>query len=346
VTAGLALLAVWALLAIYSVLMALDLGAGAYLAWARLRSDGVLATVVETYATPVWEAVNGLLVLLLLAMEAFFPRVINLYATVLLIPLGVTFALLSVRQVAFAMRHQGTPGGGERGRRLAVYAAGVVGLAVPLPAMTFFTVLQGQGFALVHGVPVFEPAALLFDPISLAFMALALLAELHLAAVFLRWFAELMGEEGPRRTFGVAAVRLAAPVAAAAVVAVLVLLHHVPHAAPALERALPLWLVALAALAVATIAIATGQRGPWPLLASAVMYLGGYMALGWSQLPYLVRGHVTATQAFTSGAMANAVGIVFLLGLLVVVVPCALLLTGYLIGGARARAREATATRS
>lgn len=341
-TANLALLAVWALLAVYSVLMALDLGAGAYFAWSRLRLDEGLGRVVELYATPVWESVNTLLILLLLAMEAFFPRVINLYASILLVPLALTFGLLSVRQVAFAMRHHGPPGGGEAGRRTNAYLVGVVGLLVPLPAMSFFAVLQGLGFTLVGGVPVYSVVGLVLQPLSLAFMLVALFAELHLAAVFLRWFAEVMGEEGARRTLGVAAVRLAAPVAIAALVALGVFARAVPTAVPALMHAAPLWALALLGLAVSTVLVVRDRRGPWPVLAAGVMYLGGYMALGWAQLPYLVRGQVTAAEGFTSPAMARAVGAVFVLGFIVVVVPCALLLTAYLLRGARERAQRAS----
>ncbi len=335
-TPDLALVTLWALLSVYSVLVALDLGAGAYLGWAHLRREAGMVRVVERYATPVWEAVNSLLVLLLLGMEAFFPRIINIYASILLVPLALTLALLSARSVAFAMRHIGTPGGGAVGRRGVTYLAGAIGLLVPLPAMTFFAVLEGKGFRIVDGVIHYSLLGLVTQPLTLSLMLLALCAELHLGAVFLRWFAERMGETDARRQLGRIATVLSGPVAAAALLVLVVLLVTIPSAAPSVRAAWPLWLVALVGLSATTFLVVRDRGGPWPLVATAVMYFGGYMALGVTQLPYLVRGQVTAAQAFTSSTMAGALGIVFVLGFLVVVLPCALLLGAYLVTGARA----------
>ena len=333
-----ALLAVWALLAVYSVMMAIDLGAGGFFAWAHLRGDGAVVRVVERYATPVWESVNTFLVLLLLAMEAFFPKVINLYASILLVPLGVTFALLSIRQVGFAMRHHDPPAGRRLSRYVNPVLIGGVGLLVPLPAMTFFSVLQGHGFRLVHGTPRYTVWGLVGQPLTLMLMVLALAAEVHMAATFLTWFAELMGEGGARARLSRSAQWFGLAMAVAALAALAIYLRTVPAAVHAVRAEAWLWVLALASLAASLLARPWGVRGIWPVILSGVALLSGYMGLGGAQLPYLVRGYVTTAQAYTSGAMAHDLSVVFGLGFVFVVLPCVALLTAYLVTGAKERA--------
>jgi cytochrome bd-type quinol oxidase subunit 2 len=339
VTPAAAFLVIWAILAVYSVLTAIDLGAGAYLAWAELTGDAALWRVVDRYATPVWESVHSFLILLLLAMEAFFPRAINLYAQILLVPLAATFALLAVRQVGFAMRHEVAPLPGRAGRLWRPLTIGGAGLLAPLPAMTFLSVVEGKGFSVVHGVPRFSIAVLLGQPLTLAFMALALASELYMAAAFLRYFADLMGEAAVVRRLRRAAFVFGAAVTAAALVALAVLARQVPSAAEGFGRTAPLWALSLAALVAAGVTEALRRPGPLALILSGVMYLGGYLALGLLQLPYLIRGRVTIAQAFTSPAMAHALGAVLVVGFVAVVLPSAGLLTGYLFASARRRAQ-------
>lgn len=338
-TPELAFLTLWGLLAVYSVLMAIDLGAGAIYAWAYVRREQEILRLAEAYASPVWEAVNSLLILVLLAMEAFFPKAINTYATVLLVPLGLTFLLLSVRQVGFAMRHERPPVPVGLARWLNPLLFGVVGPLAPLPAMTFFTVLQGRGFSLVHGVPVYALPTLILSPLTLSFMALALVAELHLASSFLAWFAALAEEGAIARRCRLWARRSALWVAALALLALWVLAAEVPPAREALGRQAWLFLGALLALAAAQVAARRAGGEAMALAGSVLMFLGGYMALGAAQYPYLIRGQVTVRDAFTNPPMAQALGPVFLAGFLFVVLPSALLLTAYVVREARRRAQ-------
>jgi len=343
-SANVALLLMWLLLAVYGVILAIDLGAGAFLAWAYVRRLPALERVVEAYATPVWEAVNGYLILLLLGMEAFFPRVINVYAAVLLIPLGITFALLSARYVGFAMRHIRVASLGRVGGLVAPLLLGVVGLLTPLPAMTFFTVLQGQGVRVVGGVVRYSLVGLVGRPLTLTFMLLALAAELHLGATVVEWFAALMREEGARRTARRAALGFGGAVAVVALLALAVYAGSVPGARVGIVAHAWLWALSLACLAASVALQAAGRAGALATALSAAMYLGGFIALGLSQVPWLVRGQVTTAAAFTTGAMARDIAWVYALGTLVVVVPSAALLTAYVVGAARRAGQQPAGT--
>ncbi len=340
-TPAVALLMIWAVLAVYSILMAIDLGAGGFWAYGELGGQPALTRVVERYATPVWESVNGFLILLVLSMEAFFPKSINVYAGVLLVPLGLTFALLSIRQAAFAMRHAPPNFLGRRARLVNPLLVGGAGLLTPLPAMTFLTVLEGRGFRLFHGVVQYHLVGLLANPLTVAFMVLALSAELQMAVVFLTFFADRMGEEAAWRTLRRASLVLDLVVAAVAPLALLVLTREVPTIRPALARETWLWLLSLAGLACSFGATALRVRGLLPVVFAAIMYLGGYMALGLAQSPYLIRGFVTVQEAFTSPAMARALGPTFVIGSLVVVLPSVALVTWYLFRSALDRTGSA-----
>lgn len=340
-TPSIALLSIWGVLAVYSILMAIDLGAGGYWAFGEVRRDEALTRVVERYATPVWESINGFLILLVLSMEAFFPKSINVYAGILLVPLGITFALLSIRQAAFAMRHSPPSFLGRRGRWVNPVLVGGVGLLTPVPAMTFLTVLEGRGFTVVGGAVHYDLLRLLTEPLTLVFMALAVAAELQMSAVFLTFFADRMGEESAWKGLRRASLVMGPVVGACALVALWVLLRTVPGIRPALGRESWLFGLAVAGLAVSVALNALRVRGFAPVAAAAVMYLGGYMALGFSQAPFLIRGYVRAQDAFTNAPMAHALGITFLIGAVVVVLPSVSLLTWFLLRSALDRASGA-----
>lgn len=333
-----ALLGLMGLLALYAVLMAIDLGAGAFYAWGVWRRNRELVEVTEAYASPVWEAAHTLLVFFVLCVEAFFPRGINTFAPILLLPLGLSFALLSVRQLAFALRHEGRP----RSPLATLVLLGVVGPLVPLPAMSFFTVLQGQGFRLVGGHPVSSLWILLGHRLTLAFMLAALSGEFFLAASFLHWFSHTMAATRAAHLTRRVALWSGVVLAAAAAWAWWQVAAAAPAGALLRYRVWPWFAGGLGSLGLSLLLLRRDARPLAALLAATATIFLGFGGYALAQGPYLIYGVLLASQAFAHPAMVRALGPVFLVGTLTVILPAAVLLTSYMVRHARARARLAS----
>lgn len=330
-TPTVAFLGLWLVLAIYSILMAMDLGAGFLYVYGRWTGHPGLVRVVDTYATPVWEAINALLILFIIGLEAFFPKSINLYALVLLLPVGISFGLLSVRQVAFALRHEKVP----FGPGFNPFLFGVLGPLVPLPAMAFFATLMGRGIALVGGTPRFSLLGLMTDPVTVAFMVEALVSEIFLSACLIHWYSTLM--KAPDAAQITRRIALKTGVLVLVVSPVVLLITVRLTGSPVLVAELP-WFVGSLVVLLASLTFMVRNVHPlWALLTAGLMYLGGFMGYGLAQIPWLIHGLVTLQQAYTNTRMANVIGWVLFLGIILVVIPSGALLTRFLVREARAR---------
>lgn len=310
----------------------MDFGAAVLYSYAYWKRHTTLITVADAYASPVWESINALLIVYLVGMEAFFPRAVNAYAELLLLPSGLSFLLLSVRQIAFALRHVPVPG--LPGLNPLIF--GVLGPLVPLPAMTFFTILEGQGFSVSRTGFHYTIWSLLGNPITLAFMGEALVSEFFLGALVMHWYSAVLNARPAAdtsrklaRVSGLATL-LASPVVGLAV------MKTVPASQQALLAHLPWFGASMGLLVLALVALE--MRWAWvSLSAGALMYMVGFLGYGLSQIPWLIRDQVTIMAAANNAPMISIVGWVLFGGIVGVVIPSALLLTVYLVKEGRRR---------
>lgn len=319
----------WIVLAIYSILTAIDFGAGSLYAWGSLTNHTKLAKVVDAYASPVWESINAFIILFMVGVEAYFPRIVNIYATLLILPAGISFVLLSVRQIAFALRHEETP----LGRRLNPYIFGLLGPFVPLPMMTFFAIIEGHGFRMINGYPV--DYNLWTNPISLSFMLVALFSEFFLGSLMIAWFSHVVKVPGvasvPRKLGIIAGILLLVVTP----YSLWVLGQTTPGIYPTIIGHLAWFILALLLLFLAIIMLALDRLPLFALIAGGSSYLLGFIGVGLMQIPYLIRNRITLDQAFTNSPMAHAITWAYVVGMVVVVLPATVLLTIYLVHQAR-----------
>src|SRR5689334_3705475 len=99
----LAFTALWTFLFLYSLLAAIDFGAGFLFWWAGLTGRNIAARqVIMRYLSPVWETTNVFLVFFIVGLVGYFPRAAATYGVLLLVPAGIALMLLIVRGAALA----------------------------------------------------------------------------------------------------------------------------------------------------------------------------------------------------------------------------------------------------
>ncbi len=320
-TPTLAFLLLMGVLYLYAITAAIDFGSGAILLWSVVRGRVDVYQTVERYASPIWEVVNVFFILFAVGFVGYFPKAIPLVGTVMLVPGAVGLGAIAVRSLAFVLRAINP----HHAPRLFPWLLGVTGVLAPLPFVSLFALLHGTGYSVVGGVVRVDLAALLLNPITLIFMAVAVASEFALAALFLAYYARASG------------LRLAAD---------------------SLRRMARPWLVAMGILLVVALGalIATEPAGSgwqWPLFALGVVGLGtglyrvrlgdaggallsvlagsllGLLGMAAWQLPWLVLSQVSLASVFTGAAMSQALTLVLAIGI-VLVVP-ALIFLGRLV---------------
>lgn len=214
-------------------------------------------------------------------------------------------ALMAVRNFAFAFRKT-SPG--------FAWLNAVAGLLSPLPFMAFFAILRGAGvLPLPNGGIGTNFAASLLDPLTLALMLVALTAELFLGGAFLAWYAKEQG----RMSLSQRIAGTTGWLAFAALAALLISLPEVLTSATPTSRTL--FGLALLAVLLAGVVSRTGRFPGWSFAMGIVGYALGFVALGLSQIPYIVRPYLTEASAFNNPAMLHDLLIVAVIGIVVII---------------------------
>lgn len=312
----------WFVVFVYAVAGSVDFGATFWKMVFARRGLTEAVLVAEHYVSPLWEATNVFLVLIVVGLVGFFPGAAFAYGNLLLLPGSLILILLALRGAALGYGY-GVQGASAR---WLVVVSGLTAVLLPALLVSVLPVSQG-GFAYLRaGAPVLDVGALLTSPTAYAYLAFGLASGLFVSAAFLADYAHTAGSAQAYEIYRRQAY-WSGPVMLIAGVAALFLIPSASWLQPRLQQQWPWFVTSLVAFAGALALLGPARpggaaAGPAGRPRWAVVLVGLQLALadvgyGLAHAPYLLYPQVPTASAFSNQAMFSALLWVVLIGLAV-----------------------------
>lgn len=305
----------WLFLFGYVIIGSIDFGAGFFNAYSLITGrNHILTNIIQRYLSPVWEITNVFLVFFFVGIVGFFPKTAFFYGTTLLVPASIALVLLAIRGSYYAFESYGS-----RGHKGYSFMYGVSGLLIPAALSVVLTISEGGFVIVIDDRPVLDYGALFTSSLTWSIVVLALAAVLYISATFLTWYANKAGDSAATSLLRKYALIWAFPLVIA-VIGIMVELrkHNIEH----YNRMIDFWyLFAISAVMfVVTVWCIAMKRhygvALWLLIGQFAFAFFGY---GISHYPYLMYPFLTLYDSFTNQAMAIALVVAFVLGLLLLI---------------------------
>ncbi|WP_431030245.1 cytochrome d ubiquinol oxidase subunit II [Lysinibacillus sp. LZ02] len=306
----------WLFLFGYVIVASIDFGAGFFNAYSLMRgNDHILSNIIKRYLSPVWEITNVFLVFFFVGIVGFFPQTAYYYGTILLVPASVALILLTIRGSYYAFESYS----GVSGHKGYALAYGVSGLFIPAAFSVILTISEGGFVTMQAGQPVLDYQALLTSPLSWSIVVLSVIAVLYISAVFLTWYAQKAGDHKASELMRKYALIWAIPliVSALGIIIELKALGNW-HYAQMVDLS---WLFALSGIVfLATVWLLWAKvKYGLAVILLIVQFAIAFFAYGISHYPYLLYPYLTIHDSFTNEAMAIALVVAFVAGLVLLV---------------------------
>ncbi|AXI00051.1 cytochrome d ubiquinol oxidase subunit II [Sporosarcina sp. PTS2304] len=326
----------WVFLFGYILVGAIDFGAGFFNAYSVWRGkERVLTNVIQRYLSPVWEVTNVFLVFFFVGMIGFFPKTAFYYGTTLLVPVSFGIILLAIRGSYYAFETYGA-----RGHKGYSFAYGIAGLLLPASLSIVLTISEGGFVELIDGQPVLDYWKLFTSPLTWAIVVLSLAATLYISAAFLTWYANKAGDVEATDLLRKYALIWALPTIITAAGIIVELRRHNPLHYENIQRFWPLFLLSFV-LFLGTVFLIWKRRQyglAFGLLAGQFVF--AFFGYGASHYPYLLYPYLTIYDSFTNPAMAIALVVAFVFGLLLLIPSLYLLLRMFLFNKDYVKGKE------
>lgn len=320
------IMVLWIFLFGYIMIGAIDFGAGFFNAYSLLTGrQRILTNVIQRYLSPVWEVTNVFLVFFFVGIIGFFPKTAFYYGTTLLVPVSFGIILLAIRGSYYAFETYGA-----RGHKGYSFAYGSTGLLLPASLSIVLTISEGGFIEMVNGQPVLDYWILFMSPLTWSIVVLSIAATLYISSAFLTWYANKAGDREATQLLRKYALIWAVPTMVAAGGIIFELRKHNPMHYENIQAFWPMFLISFI-LFIGTVYLIWKQRQyglAFGLLAG--QFLFAFFGYGASHYPYLLYPYLTIYDSFTNPAMAIALIIVFILGLLLLIPSLILLLRMFL----------------
>lgn len=306
----------WIFLFGYVIVASIDFGAGFFNAYSLVKgNDHILSKIIKRYLSPVWEITNVFLVFFFVGIVGFFPQTAYYYGTVLLVPASVALILLSIRGSYYAFESYS----GLRGHKGYALAYGISGLFIPAALSVILTISEGGFVKMMGDGPELDYKALLTSPLSWSIVVLSIVAVLYISAVFLTWYAQKAGDQKASDLMRKYALIWAFPLLASAL-GIIIELKSLGnwHYVQMIDLS---WLFAVSGilfLATVWLLWAKVKYGLAVILLIA-QFAAAFFAYGISHYPYLLYPYLTIHDSFTNEAMATALVVAFVAGLVLLI---------------------------
>ncbi|MBD1373465.1 cytochrome d ubiquinol oxidase subunit II [Hazenella sp. IB182357] len=291
--------------------------------WAMIyrNHETQAGNMANRFLSPTWEITNTILVLMVVAVVAFFPQAAFMFGTILLVPLSLILILILFRSsfMVFSYSVEGF-------QRTLKWVSGLTGLLVPVLLISALPITEGGFVTIQGGYETLQMTKWLSSPSVYIYMLFGLTSELFLSSLFLADYARESEERDAYQIYRKQAI-LFGPLSL--LMAALTVPLMEPEAA---------WLISNL----------EANRG-W-FLFSVVLFVIGYSALWWSKtgkprvavvfvasqyavatfaygkshLPYMIYPYLKVDDAFTNLDTFYSL-------LSVLIVGMAILLPGFLI---------------
>lgn len=306
----------WIFLFGYVIVASIDFGAGFFNAYSLIRgNDHILSKIIKRYLSPVWEITNVFLVFFFVGVVGFFPQTAFYYGTVLLVPASIALILLSIRGSYYAFESYS----GMSGHKGYALAYGVSGLFIPAALSVVLTISEGGFITLQDGNPSLDYQALLVSPLSWAIVVLSVVAVLYISSVFLTWYAQKAGDYKASELMRKYALIWSGPLIVSAL-GIIIELKSLGswHYDQMLDIA---WLFTLSGVVFLATVWLLWKKINYGLavVLLIVQFAMAFFAYGISHYPYLLYPYLTIHDSFTNEAMAIAIVIAFVAGLVLLI---------------------------
>ncbi|WP_413380866.1 cytochrome d ubiquinol oxidase subunit II [Alkalihalobacillus sp. 1P02AB] len=316
----------WLFLFGYVIVASIDYGAGFFNAYSILTGkQHIVSNVIQRYLSPVWEVTNVFFVFFFVGIVGFFPETAYYFGTILLIPGSIALILLAIRGSYYAFESYG-----KKGHKGYAFMYGASGILIPASLSIVLTISEGGFVSMETGNPTLDYLALFTSPLTWAIVVLSIIAVLYISAVFLTWYANETGDKKATSLMRKYALIWAIPLIVAASGIIIELRgHNFEH----YTRILDLWWMFAISfiLWLGTVWLLWKKRNYalslWLLIGQFAFAFFGY---GISHYPYLLYPYLTIYDGFTNEAMAIALIIAFVLGMMLLIPSLYLLLRLFL----------------
>lgn len=308
-----AYMVLWAAILVYFLLASIDLGSGFYHLLSLVRPEGPsVRRAIHAYVNPRWEVTNVFLVMIVVGAAAFFPGLVAVLGTVLLIPVSLVAVLFLVRGAFLVFEYYG----GQRRLFAVVYS--VAGLLI-LPALSVVLALIIDNPVTVQGgVPTFDIFSPLASPVTYVTAVLTFCGEVLLSGALALHYDEVPED---RALYRLPVLASATAVAVLGVTELVLLQGSASYAFDKMVGLAPLMVATGALFAVAVYLVWRGDRtqARYAFLLVAAVDALALVTFAYAHYPYLIYPDVTAAAVLAGATMISALLVVLAVGLAVVV---------------------------
>ncbi|MCU5745635.1 cytochrome d ubiquinol oxidase subunit II [Staphylococcus sp. SQ8-PEA] len=320
--AQIGILVLWIFLFCYIIVASIDFGAGFFTLHAKItHQDKRVNHLIARYLNPVWEVTNVFFVFFFVGLVGFFPDTAKYMGTVLLLPASISLILLSIRGSFYAFENYGPD---TKLQWLAMYA--LAGLFIPASLATALTISEG-GYITKHGDHLdLKWAELFLSPFSWSVVFLAIITVLYISSGFLTFYASRAEDWRAYKLVRYWFIFWGPPMIAMSLFVFLTLrIQNRAHFLTAVQDYWYMFVISFICFIVALIlTLARKAHGVAFIMVILQMFFA-FFGYGISKLPYLLYPYVTIDHGAANGAMALALIIAFIAGL-VLLIPSLLLL--------------------
>lgn len=316
----LAIVILWGFIFVYSIVGSIDFGTGF---WSMIYGNkrGTRAgALANRFLSPSWKVTNVFLVLLVVALVGFFPRAMNLLASLLIVPVALVLLLLTVRSTFMVYAYSA-----KRFTKLLSYVSGLTGLLIPGLLISILPVTLGGFIEVTDGYAELHFGKLLTSPTLYAHLGFGLATELYLSALFLSDYAKVAGDESSYPVYRKLSIALGPSTLGFAVLATLTM---VPQANWMVESIIDhgIWFgLSVAAFVLAYVSLwLPGKKGTLGIpriavIGTIIQYSLASYAYGASHMPYLIFPYLTVEEGFTNPMMFRSLLFGYSIGVILLV---------------------------
>jgi cytochrome d ubiquinol oxidase subunit II len=316
----------WIFLYGYLIVASIDFGAGFFSYYSFLTGKKHLVhNIIERYLSPVWEVTNVFLIFFMVGMIGFFPDTAYYFGTSLLIPGSIAIILLAIRGSYYAFSTYGA-----KDNRFYMFLYGASGLLIPASLSTVLTISEGGYITEQDGKVIFMFEKLFQSSYSWAVVMLALVSVLYISAMFLSYYAYKAKDAPALEVVRGYALWWSAPtIFCSLLVFFAISKHNSVHFNNMLDLG---WMFVLSLLCFLLAVFLLWKRIAygWAFIFVMLQFAFAFFGYGAAHLPYILYPYISLYQNFTNDAMALALIIAFICGLLLLIPSLALLMRLFL----------------
>jgi cytochrome d ubiquinol oxidase subunit II len=316
----------WVFLYGYLIVASIDFGAGFFSYYSFVTGKKHLVhNIIERYLSPVWEVTNVFLIFFMVGIVGFFPDTSYYFGTSLLIPGSVAIILLALRGSYYAFSTYGA-----KDNRFYMFLYGATGLLIPASLSTVLTMSEGGFITETDGKVVFLYKELFTSPYSWAVVLLSLVSVLYISAMFLTYYAAKAKDSKALEVVRGYALGWSTPTILSSLLVFFAINKHNPEHYQRMLDLSWMFVVSFLCFLIAVILLRRRIGYGWAFIMVMLQFAFAFFGYGASHLPYILYPYISLYHNFTNDAMALALVIVFIAGLLLLIPSLALLMRLFL----------------